>query len=102
MPKHTAPTSTDVTLTAQSNFSAVPVDDGRKPSPPWVGGLVAAMIWVMALWLLGYTLLDLPFQQAIGPWNYLLLLGMVVVLAVVMRRWRGDVRRHVTDGAPAR
>ena len=65
----------------------------RRPSPPWYGAIVTVLLWLGFAWLLAYTLLDLPVQQAIGAWNYALLLGLVAVLSVLMKGYRPDLRR---------
>ena len=73
------------------------MSETHRPSPPWYGALVNVLLWFGFAWLLAYTLLDLPFQQAIGSWNYVLLLGLVAVLSVLMKRYRPDMRRYVSS-----
>jgi hypothetical protein len=66
---------------------------GRPPSPPWHGALTTALLGLMAVILLTYTLLDWRWQQELGGWNYAAVGVLVVVASVLMRRWRADDRR---------
>jgi hypothetical protein len=83
-------------ISAGSLTPEVPMSDAstRRPSPPWYGAVVTLLLWGGFAWLLAYTLLDLGWQQAIGGWNYVLLLGLVAVLSVLMKGYRPDLRRH--------
>ena len=66
-----------------------------RPSAPWHGAVITLLLWGGFAWLLAYTLLDLDWQQSLGGWNYVLLLGLVPVLSVLMKRYRPDLRRHL-------
>ncbi len=65
----------------------------RGPSPPWFGGLVTAVNFVGAAWLLVYTLLPLRPIESLGGWNYVAVAGLVPVQAVLMMFWRGHPYR---------
>jgi hypothetical protein len=64
--------------------------------------MITLLLWAGFAWLLAYTLLDIGWQQSIGSWNYVLLLGLVPVQSVLMKRYRPDQRRYsdppATDG----
>jgi hypothetical protein len=63
---------------------------GRKgPSRPWVGGLLTGLLYVQVAWILVYTLLDVPFVEALGAWNYVGNGGLTVVVVMLGRAWRG-------------
>jgi Cell division protein CrgA len=62
---------------------------GSRVSAPWYGGLVTAVNFVGAAWLLVYTLLPVRPLQALGGWNYVAVAGLVPVQAILMTRWRG-------------
>ncbi|WP_170323859.1 cell division protein CrgA [Cryptosporangium phraense] len=62
---------------------------GRTPSRPWVGALLSSLTFLGAAWLLAYTLFDLPPVEALGPWNYVGVVGIVVVDALLGKLWRG-------------
>jgi hypothetical protein len=64
----------------------------RSPSPPWFGGLVIGLVWLDALVLLSYTLLDLRWQQSLGSWNYWFAGAIIAVVALLLRGWRADTR----------
>ena len=65
----------------------------RPSSPPWYGGLAIALAWLFILVLISYTLVDIPWQQALGGWNYAIAGGFLLAAAVALRRWRPDQRR---------
>src|SRR5437762_9942067 len=67
-----------------------PPPGGRKPSPPWFGWLIPALNFLGAAWLLIYTLLPIRPIQSWGAWNYLAVVALIPVQAVVVKRWRGD------------
>ena len=62
----------------------------QRPSPPWYGGLVSAVNFLAAGWLLAYTLVPVPPIQSLGAWNYLVVAAAIPVQAVLVKRWRGD------------
>jgi Cell division protein CrgA len=62
----------------------------RPPSPPWHGALFTASVFGGAAWLLVYTLLPVRPVDALGAWNYLGVLGLLVAATLVVARWRGD------------
>jgi hypothetical protein len=70
-----------------------PVTDTRAPSPPWFGALLLGILTLWAGVLLTYTLLDLAWQQALGAWNYVAAVVLILVAAVMLRLWHGDARR---------
>jgi hypothetical protein len=63
-----------------------------RPRPQWWGILVTALLVASTAWFMTYALLDLPWQQRIGGWNYLI--GFVIILGMLLtfRAWRGDPR----------
>jgi hypothetical protein len=73
---------------------ATPDDRPRPPSPPWYGGLGTALLGVMVVILLTYTLLDWDWQQRLGAWNYVAVGVLVVVTSALMKNWRADLSRH--------
>lgn len=70
----------------------------RPPSPPWYGGLSTALVGLMVVVVLTYTLLDWDWQQSLGAWNYAVVGVLVVVNAVLMRNWRADLDRNERPG----
>ncbi|MEJ3750313.1 cell division protein CrgA [Actinomycetes bacterium KLBMP 9797] len=60
------------------------------PSPPWHGALFTAALFGGAGWLLIYTLLSVRPIDALGAWNYLVVLALILTATVVAARWRGD------------
>jgi hypothetical protein len=67
-----------------------PVDRSRRSA--WAAAVALALLTAGTAVLLGFTLLDLPFQQAFGAWNYLLAGALVVATVVPLRAWRPDDR----------
>ncbi|MFI5956611.1 cell division protein CrgA [Cryptosporangium sp. NPDC051539] len=61
----------------------------KPPSGPWHGALSTALIFGSAAWILVYTLLDVRPVEALGAWNYVGVLGLVVLNTIVGRTWRG-------------
>jgi Cell division protein CrgA len=70
----------------------------RRPSPPWYGGLIPAANFLGAAWLLIYTLLPVPRIQSWGAWNYIAVVALIPLQAVVVKRWRGDAYRRPEPG----
>ncbi|GAA0282749.1 cell division protein CrgA [Cryptosporangium japonicum] len=64
--------------------------DPKPPSGPWHGALSSALIFGGAVWLLVYTLLEVPFVEALGPWNYVGVAATVVLTTLVGYTWRGS------------
>ena len=64
----------------------------KGPTPPWFGAVVMAFFLMAAAWLLTYTLLDWPWQQRWGAWNYLVAAVFGAGAGQLLRRWRGDPR----------
>ena len=62
--------------------------DGRRPSPPWYGGVAALMFFGSFGWVAAYTLGPLPGQGALGDWNYAVTAGLFVASVVMIRFWR--------------
>lgn len=62
----------------------------RPPSPPWHGALFTAALFLGAGWLLVYTLLSVRPIEALGAWNYLGVLGLLLAASVVAAAWRGE------------
>jgi hypothetical protein len=61
-----------------------------RPSPPWHGALFTGALFGGAAWLLVYTLLSVPPVEALGAWNYLGVLALLVVATVAAASWRAD------------
>jgi hypothetical protein len=61
----------------------------RPPSPPWVGALYSAALFGSAAWLLTYTLLSVRPVEALGSWNYVGALILLVTATVIGKIWRG-------------
>ncbi|GAA3396240.1 cell division protein CrgA [Cryptosporangium minutisporangium] len=62
---------------------------GRQPSPPWLGALTSGLTFLGAAWLLAYTLLEVPPLEALGAWNYVGIVGLVVVVTLLGKVWHG-------------
>ena len=62
----------------------------RPPSPPWHGAVFTAALFGGAGWLLLYTLLSVRPIEALGAWNYLGVLALVLTATVVAAVWRGE------------
>jgi|tagenome__1003787_1003787.scaffolds.fasta_scaffold16679149_1 hypothetical protein len=79
-----------------------PLTDARTkpPSPPWYGGVSTGLLGLMVVILLTYTLLDLPWQQALGMWNYVAVGALVVITSALMKNWHADLSRN--DSAESR
>jgi hypothetical protein len=61
-----------------------------RPSPRWFGFVLTFALLLSIVWLLGYTLLDLGWQQRMGAWNYLIAFGFSTVFSQMLQRWRGN------------
>jgi hypothetical protein len=70
----------------------------KPPSPPWYGAIGTAMLGLMVVILLSYTLLDWDWQQELGPWNYVAVGVLIVVTSALMKNWRADLARN--EGPP--
>ena len=66
----------------------------KPPSPPWYGGIGTALVALMVVIVLTYTLLDWEWQQSLGAWNYAAVGVLIVVNSVVMKNWRADLSRN--------
>ena len=62
----------------------------RPPSPPWHGALFSAALFGGAGWLLAYTLLSVRPIDALGAWNYLGVLALLLTATLVAAAWRGE------------
>jgi Cell division protein CrgA len=62
----------------------------QPPSPPWLGALFTAALFGAAGWLLVYTLLSVHPIEALGAWNYLGALALMLTATVVAAVWRGE------------
>ncbi|GAA4716419.1 cell division protein CrgA [Phytohabitans rumicis] len=60
-----------------------------RPSPPWHGALFTAALFVDAGWLLTYTLLSVRPIEALGAWNYLGVLVLLLAASLGAATWRG-------------
>lgn len=65
----------------------------RPPSPPWHGAVFTASLFCGAGWLLVYTLLSVRPIEALGAWNYLVVLALLLTAILAAAAWRG-VDRH--------
>ncbi|SHN32421.1 cell division protein CrgA [Cryptosporangium aurantiacum] len=63
---------------------------GRPPSAPWVGALSTGLTFLGAAWILAYTLLSVPALEALGAWNYIGVIGLVVVVTLLGKAWHGQ------------
>ena len=79
---------TDPTLTPDQTAQPKP------PSPPWYGGISTALLGLMVVILLTYTLLDWDWQQELGAWNYAAVGVLIVVTSALMKNWRADLERN--------
>jgi len=61
---------------------------GQCPSPPWHGALFTTALFVDVIWLLSYTLLDVPALEALGGWNYTGALALFLASGVPTATWR--------------
>jgi hypothetical protein len=50
------------------------------------GALALLMLSLGTLVLFSYTLLDLPWQQRLGAWNYPLSFGLLMAMMIPIRR----------------
>ena len=62
----------------------------RPPSPPWHGALFTAALFGGAGWLLVYTLLSVRPVAALGAWNYLGVLALLLTATLAAATWRGE------------
>jgi hypothetical protein len=72
----------------------------HKPSPAWFGGLLTGLTFLSAAWILGYTLLDVPFLEALGAWNYAVAIGCIVAQSVLNVFWHGEPYVRPTGTTP--
>jgi len=79
---------TDPTLTPD------PTAQPKPPSPPWYGGISTALLGLMVVILMTYTLLDWEWQQKLGAWNYVAVGVLIVVTSALMKNWRADLARN--------
>ena len=79
---------TDPTLTPGQTTQPKP------PSPPWYGGISTAMLGLMVVILMTYTLLDWDWQQELGAWNYVAVGVLIVITSALMKNWRADLARN--------
>lgn len=61
---------------------------GTAPAPAWLGGLALLLLTLGTLVLLGYTLLDLPWQQRLGGWNYVVGAALISLVSIPLRYQR--------------
>ena len=66
----------------------------KPPSPPWYGGIATALLGLMVVILMTYTLLDWEWQQKFGAWNYVAVGVLIVVTSALMKNWRADLARN--------
>lgn len=66
----------------------------QRGSRGW-GAVVLLLLTLGTLVLFSYTLLDLPWQQRLGGWNYVAALVLVAGSGLPLRRWRPDPRYPV-------
>lgn len=62
----------------------------QAPTSPWVGATALLLLCLGTLVLLSYTLLDVPAQQRLGGWNYLVGTALTIGAAVPLRLWHPD------------
>ena len=84
---------TDPTLTPG------PTTQPKPPSPPWYGGISTALLGLMVVILLTYTLLDWEWQQELGAWNYVAVGVLIVITSALMKNWRADLARNEDETA---
>jgi hypothetical protein len=68
----------------------------KPPSAPWFGALNTALMFLGAAWILVYTMLSVPFVEALGPWNYVGVLLLVVASTLLGKAWRGAAYERPT------
>ncbi|CAO5169396.1 hypothetical protein FAIPA1_20278 [Frankia sp. AiPs1] len=61
-------------------------------SPPWIGAVMAATLFLPMLTLITYTLVPLPGQERLGDGNYVLA-GALFALNILLPRLLRRVRR---------
>lgn len=89
----TTPTSRNhsaATPDSQSTRPPAAAAPARKPSPPWYGGVSVGLLFVIAVIVLTYTLLDWDWQQSLGGWNYVVSVALIPVVAALMRGYTPD------------
>jgi hypothetical protein len=70
----------------------------RPPSPPWLGVVFTVALFGSAGWLLAYTLLPIRPVEALGAWNYLGALALLLAATATVAVWRGDNHSDLKDG----
>jgi hypothetical protein len=67
---------------------ASPAAGARRPSPPWHGGLSAALMFGSFGWIIGYGLVRVPGLGALGGWNYVIAASLFLASVTMARLWR--------------
>jgi hypothetical protein len=82
-------TTTATTKTAKQPVILAARRELRGPTPPWIAITATLLALGSFAWWLLYTWNVLPPLNHLGPWNYLVSLGLVLSAAGLMRFWRG-------------
>jgi hypothetical protein len=82
---------------AERPLTPAPPNQPKPPSPPWYGGIATALLGLMVVIVLTYTLLDWEWQQDLGWWNYVAVGVLIVVTSALMKNWRADLNRNIAD-----
>ena len=61
-----------------------------QPSPRWYAPLMVALMVIGLLWIVVYYVAGdrIPFMVTLGPWNFAIGFGAMVIGLVMSMRWR--------------
>jgi Cell division protein CrgA len=71
-----------------AGISPPPATGPRRASPPWYGGLSAALMFGSFGWIIGYGLVPVPGLGGLGGWNYVIAAGEFLASVTMARLWR--------------
>jgi hypothetical protein len=61
-----------------------------QPSPRWYAPLMVALMVIGLLWIVVYYVAGdrIPFMVTLGPWNFAIGFGAMVIGLIMSMRWR--------------
>jgi Cell division protein CrgA len=61
-----------------------------QPSPRWFAPLMVALLLIGLVWIVVYYVAGdrIPFMVSLGPWNFAIGFGAMVIGLVMSMRWR--------------
>jgi len=61
-----------------------------RPSPRWYAPLMVALMVLGLLWIVVYYVAGdrIPFMTSLGPWNFAIGFGAMIIGLVMSMRWR--------------